>query len=284
MIALHANNAAQTAAVLPLPVQELTSLDASTEAGKEALERIEEDIRTIPLAEIHHRHISASGLVGIGLYYAGRFKLDRDRFHLAFNPSMFDVERYDDMRDRALAFWYLSICMRQGDPASLRAILERAKPLRAKLLKAANYLWGDHPKLGAVIADIRTSYSHFDQADNMGALAKLFLERWEEARDNCSVTRQEVLEAEALGGRLLQAVARTKFKEISDLKALHNQAGEYLRRGIYDIRAAAALVFKGDGHHRARYPSISIMRKKRKMDADTHATGRPVLHRIPHPG
>ena len=62
---------------------------------------------------------------------------------------------------------------------------------------------------------------------------------------------------------------------LSELKELRNRAAEYLRRGIEQIQAAAGFVFQGEKKQLSRYPSISIMKRRRKTD-----TAEPVNNEI----
>ena len=43
-------------------------------------------------------------------------------------------------------------------------------------------------------------------------------------------------------------------------------SSEYLRRGIEDIRAAAAFVFRRDAKRLGRYPTLAFGKKKRMAD------------------
>ena len=47
---------------------------------------------------------------------------------------------------------------------------------RLEVLRAAECIWGEHAKLGKVVADIHAGRSYMNHADDMGAMARLFVD------------------------------------------------------------------------------------------------------------
>lgn len=232
--------------------------------GERAVRLIADRIRGIPLGEVRRMHISTPGLVSIGLCYASNYSEDRPLFEAAFKPAVFDVAEYDDLYERAMGYWHLSISVRQDEEGPLRLLLAEAKPLRAKLVRAATYLWGHDLKLKDLVGNIRSGHAYLSQADDMGALSKLFMDNWDRAEGRCDVTREDVVKAQSLGARFLETVAQSRTEELSEMKELCLKAGEHLRRGMEKVQAAAAFVFAGEEQKLTRYPSFYIMKKKRK--------------------
>ena len=161
-------------------------------------------------------------------------------------------------------------------------LIIKAKPLRSKLLKAAEYLWTDDMKLGDIVANIRSGHAYVNQADDMGNLTRLFIDNWKQADGQCKVTKEDVVKAQELGAQFLADLSKVKTESITELKDLQLRAGEYLRRGIDDIRTAAAFVFSRDKERLSRYPLI----RKAKRRATDKTQGEPENHEeiIEQPG
>ncbi len=152
----------------------------------------------------------------------------------------------------------------------LQILMQQAKPLRVKLLRAANYLFGDHERLGEVVAAIRAGNGHMNKADDLGSLATLFTENWHYVMGRCDVTEEDVLQAQALGTRMLQLMGASNRANILELRDLRDRAGEYMRRGIEEIRSAAAFVFRHNPEFLERYPKLYSRTRKR---VNGHANG-----------
>ena len=76
-----------------------------------------------------------------------------------------------------MAFWAAQILMTQQENQyviPLNQILERAIPLREKLLDGANYRWRSDPKRFELLKDISAGRSRLDKADDLARLAMLF--------------------------------------------------------------------------------------------------------------
>ncbi|MDJ0762042.1 MAG: hypothetical protein QNJ97_03560 [Myxococcota bacterium] len=234
--------------------------------GQRALEAIAPFLSKIDDASIRRLPVTPPSLVSYGLYFAELYAEDREVFQDTFQKSVFDVAAFDNMRDRAQAFWHLDILLRRicDQGGRMQTLLAAAGPLRAKLVKAADYLWGDDPDLGEEVAKIRAGNSHLNRADDLGALATLFIDHWDEAETNCNVTEDEVLLAQELGAKMMTALGGVQTKEVSDIRLQRDKAGEYLRQGIEDIRAAACFAFRDDPKALDRYPSIRMAKKKGK--------------------
>ena len=246
-----------------------TELDA--QEAENTLASLKSVLMAIPAAHVRLLKVSATSAVGVGLAYAQAYAEDRPVFAQAFRTAVFDVFAYDNMSDRAKAFWRADILMRQllnsEDP--LRMLMIEAKPLRIKLMKAAIYIWGDDPELGDVIATIRSGATNVNKADDLGSLGTLFTEHWDRAQGKCDVTLEDIAEAERLGARILQATISTPTGAAYDVRNLRHRAAEYLRQGIEDVRAAAGYIFRNDEKSRERYPSLFIRKRKKNGNGKT---------------
>ncbi|MCP4604145.1 MAG: hypothetical protein GY847_27095 [Proteobacteria bacterium] len=245
--------------------------------GELALEETRGEIEKIPVEEVRKFAAHSPYVVGIGLSYAQSYSQDRDLFRETFSPQAFDVNKYDNMDKRAQAFWHLDILKRQAeDPIGpVKELLEAAVPLRKKLLKAAAYLWEEHPVHGPVVEEIRSGNGHVNKADDLGSLAILFHEHWETVKGQCSVTKQDIMKAHKLGAAILKAKSPIKSKELDEIRILRGKAGEHLRRGIEDIRAGAYFIHRNEVEALNRYPSIFAKGKKRKNGTNGKDTAEP---------
>ncbi|MFO8073157.1 MAG: hypothetical protein R6V85_14895, partial [Polyangia bacterium] len=63
----------------------------------------------------------------------------------SFKPQAFDPAEYDDIGERAKAFWQADIQLRQelNVEGPFRALVQTTKRLRSKLMRAASYLWSE---------------------------------------------------------------------------------------------------------------------------------------------
>jgi hypothetical protein len=241
--------------------------------GEAALEAIMPYLDDIQPDQARKLMVSPAMLVSLGLSYANQYSQDRGLFLKTFNKEVFDVEEYDNIADRAKGFWQADIKLRQlrEEQGPIAALMEQAKPLRAKLLKAAEYLWSDDPSLGPIVAEIRSRQSYMNKGDDLGALATLFVEHWEDVQSKCAVTEEDVIRASDLGASILAAMGAADSTEVSDVRETRNLAAEYLRRGIEAIGAAAAFAFRNDPESLNRYPRLSIGKKKQngKQNGDS---------------
>ncbi len=244
--------------------KETGSFDAME--GETALEEIRDELEKIPVSEVRKLSAHTPHAVGIGFAYAQSFEEDRSRFEETFTKKAFDVDKYANMDKRAQAFWHLDILKRQvEDPVGpVKELLDAGVPLRTKLLRGAIYIWEGHVVLGSVIDEIRSGNGHVNKADDLGSLATLFHEHWDEAEGQCNVTKQDIIKAQKLGAAILQAKSPIRLKELDELRDLRHRAGEYLRRGIETIRAGAHFIHRDDPDAMERYPSMFVKGRKRK--------------------
>jgi hypothetical protein len=232
--------------------------------GEKALEIIMPFLDDIQADQVRKLIVSPQILVGVGLSYSSLYAQDRDLFLKAFNKDVYDVASLDNIGDRAMGFWQADIRYRQAleEQGPLAALIEQAKALRAKLLRAAAYLWEDDPKLGQTVAEIRANQSYMDKADDLARLSVLFSDHWQEAEGVCNVTEEDVLLASDLGAKVLEIIGSGGSSDIAEAKETRNLSAEYLRRGIEDIFAIAAFEFRNDPESLSRYPKLYGSKKK----------------------
>jgi len=241
-------------------------LDA--EEAESALAGLRRTLLAIPDSEVRPFRVSVTKAVGMGLSYAQAYAEDRALFQRTFTIEAFDPLRYDDLGDRAKAFWRADIQMRQelDVDGPLSPMIEEAEPLRLKLMKAAIYLWSEDPDLGDVVESIRKGRGRSDHADDLGRLAALLDERWDEVEDKCGVTREDIARAEKLGAGMLELLSPARVEIVDEVRDLRNRAAEHLRRGIEGIHDAASYLFRNDAAKLERYPSLFVHGKRKRSN------------------
>lgn len=190
------------------------------------------DLLAIPMSDVRSFKVSATHAVGLGLAYGEAFGEDRPLFEQAFKPGSFDCEEHADLQLRAKAFWLADIKMRQTlhSEGPFRLLVLEAKPLRKKLFKAAEYLWSDDPELGDVVANIRSGNGHANKADDLGALAALFTEYWDQAEGQCGVTLEDIARAKQISGNQVRHLPRVLAARRSAAGAVDRSVPAQARR------------------------------------------------------
>lgn len=160
-----------------------------------------------------------------------------------------DVESLPEL---CLAAIFASQLVDRNAPKATRDMLTRASSLRAKLLPAAEVLVtaGLMPK--HEVSRIRKGTGYLDTADDLIALARLFIEHGARISGKTTVTREEVREASELG-TALRTILRPKGSRKASLDAETAQAIENRDRLFallvrrYDlVRRAGAWLFGVD--------------------------------------
>jgi hypothetical protein len=223
-------------------VEEAISGLAPTEL-EQALDQLRPILLGIPADEVRRLRTNPTYAVAVCMRVAVAFERDRARFASGFMPELFDVTRYDDLTQRALALWQADIRFHRvkGGEGAAAAALERAK------------------------------YSKLGIADDLAALVDLFREQWEFAEPNCRITEQDLEEAAELSQQVIRSSTTTaRSEEVEEVLDLRNRAAEHLRRGVDDVRAAASFVFRDDPESLASYPSLFAQRRKRNGGSASH--------------
>ena len=138
------------------------------------------------------------------------------------NPPKVAVE---SLRQTALGAWYAHlVAMPQKSGGSAKELLERATPLRAKLLKAADALADAELVDATAVARIREGSGNIDKANDLVALAALFSQSWDVIHDKTAITREQVDEAALLGPSLLVALAEEPLPKPDDANDTRQRA------------------------------------------------------------
>jgi len=216
----------------------------------------------------------ASQVVSNVVQVAQAFADDRPLFAAAFNPAVFDPKNYDDLLRMAQALWQADVILRQIlDPEDrLPALIEEARRIRRKLLRAAIYLWEYDDDTGDIVAAIRAGKGHLDTADDLLALANLIGDRWGAAHDKVDVTAADIKRARELSVAMVDALnKRNNGDEVNAARDLRDRAASYAEDALNTLRAAATFVHRNDNEARRRYVGIYAKRGGAKRNGSVAA-------------
>jgi len=238
------------------------------DAGK-AYELLLPKLKAIPDDRVNGVRISAVNAVINALKVAHAYQKDMASFYGIFLKESFDPDEYTNIPDRALALWYADIQLRHfTQQEELHVLLDQAKPLHAKMVRSAKYLWEADTELGDVISNICSGRSHLDIADDFVSLTKLFEDNWAFAHGRCNISGDDLNVARTLGIRLIDAMHGGVKSEVREMQDLRDRAGTYLRMGVSKVRAAAGFVFYEDPDELERYPSLFAGRGPRRTEKE----------------
>lgn len=228
--------------------------------ARAALEALRPTLEALPRERVHAFRARVSRAVPHALRLARSYRQDRARFVETFKRAVFEPERYDDIELRALALWAAEADLRVLLDAErkLPSLIAEATPVRQKLLRAAEYLWGSEPRTAARVAAIRAGSGYADLADDLNNLVALFESELAYALANSAVRKADLAQAR----RLSVAIARLldgddpSDSSVNNRRELRDRAGSYLTEGINEVRRAAAYIFHHTPERLEAYPSL----------------------------
>lgn len=110
---------------------------------------------------------------------------------------------------QGLIFSALQVNRDVGSPGTIEALLDRAHPIRRKLLKSADALAESKEIPEADVAPIRPGRGKVDSANDCVALAALFRKHAKKIAGKTAITDADIAEADEVGSKL-QTLLRTK--------------------------------------------------------------------------
>ena len=179
------------------------------------------------------------------------------------------------MTKRAEALWEADVLLEKTEENNddVTRVADQARSVKRRLLRTAEYLWGDDKDKMEMVSIAKTGYSYMDLADNIFTLYHLFIDNWDEVNSRSDVTEAEMTAAHALGNRLLDAIGPSRDEMVKAVQDLRDRASEYVRRGIDDIRTAAGFIFRNNPKHLSRYPNLGSLRRRRRSDSEKSSNG-----------
>lgn len=187
------------------------------------------------------------------------------------NPPTAAIE---SLRQTALGAWYAHlIAMPAKSAGSAKELLDRATPLRAKLLKAADALADAELVDATAVARIREGSGNIDKANDLVALAALFSQSWDDIHDKTAIVQAQIDEAALLGPNLLLALAEEPLPKSDNANDTRQRAFSHLVGTYNEIRRAVTFVRWSEGDADTFAPSLYTKSRKRKPGASDDAEG-----------
>jgi hypothetical protein len=241
-----------------------------------ALGELKETLEAIPAGRIRKLSVTVTQAVAVGRHYASCFTEDREDIDKAVRRGGFDVEAHDDMAKRAQALWEANVLflkLKNGKGGATK-LARQAREMKVRLKKTAYYLWSEDKKKMKTLSAMKRGNSRFNLANDVFKLYRLFIENMDEVKRRSDITEVDIARVDELGKSLLDAVGPSGDERLRAAKDLRARAGDYLRQGIDNIRAAAGFVFQWDEKHISRYPKLGELRtRNNKRQSKSGAEG-----------
>lgn len=249
--------------------------DVGYDGAGAALDALRERLEGMAIETVPPFRANVVRAVAFALKVARSYAEDRERFVQTFKRAAFVPEDFDDIQQRALALWAAELELRFSveQRVDLPDLAGAGTPLRNKMLRAAEYLWGEHPDHGPHVADIRSGQGYNDLADDLTALSALFQSSWAWAESRCDVTLDDLSQARGLGLSILRATtAGVGDADIQRSRDLRDRAAAWLLDAVEEVRAGAAYIFRDNTERLDAYPSLYLSSRRRpRPEATTDA-------------
>ena len=250
--------------------------EISFSKAHKALEDTKEQLQNVPPNKVKFLNIPVMMAVhkGSQLYQAAM--RDKDAFADTFIGSLLNEIKL--LYTLCLAMWAAQTeldrltKLEEKNKAELTLFAEQALEKRNFYLKAADFIWIKDKKVRKILADIRKGHGYLDRANDLMALADLFLSRLEEAMAETNITEQDIHNLSNMGIQLINLIhPETKESAATDMKLMRDQAYTLFFEKYEAIRRAAKYVFWMDEEKlQTDYPALhSMTPRSSKPEKDT---------------
>jgi hypothetical protein len=232
-----------------VPLEGLEEAEAAYNRIKPELDALSED----ELTPINLDLVSATS---IALGVAERILAHRER--IAKLPE-FDIRHVDSLVDYAKGTWYAYVTnLPAADPRDLTEYLNEVAALRSKMLMWAAPLAGAGKFDEAAIARIKEGSGHKDSASDVVALVGLYRSRWEEVKNMCGVTEEELIRAAQIAPAVFSLLSKREFQTnvVTDGSLRVRRAWTLLDRAYGNCRRALAYLRYEEGDADTLAPSL----------------------------
>jgi hypothetical protein len=245
-----------------------------TEAHDRAYAHVRAEIVALPRDEVRRItvHVPAAAMLALGAL--PRMRAFREAMIAELvNPPL---EALDKLHDYALAAAraHAYLVLRDDGENTLRALLDEAVPLRERLLLGAELLAAVGLLDAKKVAIIRQGSGRLDTAQDLSALAALFLGAWPAVASKIPFSRADVERAAELGDRLIEALGRQKQRtdgsgEPGELEEQLGKAYELFRRAYQLCRRAITFLRFDEGDADEIAPPLGQSRRRgRRSEVD----------------
>jgi hypothetical protein len=175
-----------------------------------AYNRVKPELDALTVEELAPMNVDLVGAASVALGVAERILSHRER--MAKLPE-FDVRSVDQLADYAKAAWYAYVTnLPLPEPAEAAQLMEEATALRSKLLMWAVPLVYSGLFEDAAIAKIKEGSGNKDIPSDVVALVALYRSRWDEVKNMCGVTEEDLTRGAVVGPAVFGLVSRRELK------------------------------------------------------------------------
>lgn len=201
-------------------------------------------------------------ILAIGIANVLREPEVRRRFGL-LHPELFDPELLDRFELAAWALWFghnqrLTAEAIEDDATLSASTLSRALEIEKRMMRVVEYVLGDDPDAGPVVAAIRAGTGHIDLAADLTSLATLYEEHRAvlEAGGGAHYRASDERDAKAAAARIVFELGG-RDRSAAEAKDQAARAFALLERTYERIRGFAHLIIENG---RERFPSLWSVR------------------------
>jgi hypothetical protein len=233
------------------------------EEAEAAYNRIKPELDALSENDLTPINVDLVSATSIALGVAERIVGHRER--MAKLPE-FDIRHVDNLVDYAKGAWYAYVTnLPAADPRDLTEYMAEVAALRSKMLMWAAPLVGAGKFDESAINKIKDGSGHKDTASDLVALVGLYRSKWEEVKNMCGITEQELTRAAQIAPAVFSLLSKREFQT------------SVVPDGSLRVRRAWTLLDRAYSHCRR---ALGFLRYE-EGDADTLA---PSLRRNAGPG
>jgi hypothetical protein len=249
------------------------------EDAQQAYERVKVELEALKPDELAMMNVDLVSATSIALGVSERILAHRDR--MAKLPE-FDVQNVDKLVDYARAAWYAYVTnLPAPEPADAAEVVNEVNALRAKMLMWATPLVGAGKFDSAAINRIKEGSGNKDAAGDLVALVGLYRAKWEDVKNICGVTEQDLARGAVIGPAVFAMLSRREFQSASATDGSHRvrRAWTLLDRAYNQCRRALSFLRFDDEDADMLAPSLRRNQGPRTPTDRTQPppTTRPVI-------
>ena len=223
-----------------------------------AFQRVEAKIEAQDPNDLTTQNVDVAAASSLVLGVADNILDYRDR--MAKLPE-FDISNVDNLKDYAKAVWYLHITnLPAPEPANAPALVEEVSTLRAKLILWAQPLAASgNLSQKAIDKVIEGNNSTQDKAGDVVAMVTMYRTAWEEVKDKCGVTLEDLDRGALIGPAVFAWASRRDndpVKPTSSGSLQVRKAWTLLDRAYAQCRRGIAYFRFDEGDARTIAPNV----------------------------
>lgn len=181
------------------------------EDAEHAYLRVKAELDALPVAELTPLNVDVVSAASVALGAAEQILTFRERIA---KLAEFELRHLDNLLDYGKTAWYAYVTnLPVPEAGDGDALVAEVAALRAKMLRWAGPLADEGLFNAAALAKIKEGPgTGKDAPSDVVALVGLFRSRWNDVKDKCSVTEQELARGAEVGPALFALISRRDFQ------------------------------------------------------------------------